>query len=373
MFQKLQEQNNRVNKMPTETEIKHYRNPFPTTDIIIEYKSGNKDGIILIERRNNPHGYALPGGFAEYGLTLEDNARKEAKEETGLDVILENDPFCVSSDPKRDPRAHMISVAYIAKAEGNICAGDDAKKAGVYSIDEVVNLIRKGKIVFDHDMIIMKYLKEKGLYTPKDFTKLGVVGRWKPFHKGGNALLETLCDKAEHVVIGIGSTNRYNARNPFTAEDSGDMIECSLGEKYSNFSFRFIPDYGQNPEHEDGNEWTEEITKQFGCLDAFVSGNDYVNSLLKPHYRIINPAELIPKEKQKNIRATEIRLKMAKGDDSWKTLVSEPVSRYITEKKLDQRFRKDFALETLALLNGKANISGHESLEEEKNHITGKI
>ena len=145
--------------MPKQEEIQHYRNPIPTTDIIIEYKGG----IILIERKNPPYGLALPGGFAEHGLSLPDNARKEAKEETGLEVILqtpEDEPFCVKSDPSRDPREHMISVTYIAKGYGQLKAGDDAKNAYIVTPKDIHSLIQQNKIVFDHPDILTKYLNK---------------------------------------------------------------------------------------------------------------------------------------------------------------------------------------------------------------------
>lgn len=143
--------------------INSYRNPIPTTDIIIEYSDGNKDGIVLVERKNPPFGLALPGGFAEYGLSLEDNARKEAKEETGLDVMLENPehPFCVRSAPNRDLRGHMISIAYIAKGYGELKGGDDAKNARIYSIDEILELANNNHLVFDHAEILREYLIHK--------------------------------------------------------------------------------------------------------------------------------------------------------------------------------------------------------------------
>ena len=75
--------------MPTQDEAKHFRNPIPTTDIVIEYGNRDKKGIVLITRRNPPYGIALPGGLAEWGISLEDNAMKEAREETGLEVILD--------------------------------------------------------------------------------------------------------------------------------------------------------------------------------------------------------------------------------------------------------------------------------------------
>ncbi len=140
-----------------------YRNPIPTVDIIIEYTDGTKEGIIIIERKNPPYGLAIPGGFAEYGLSLEENAVKEAREETGLEVVLQNPerPLCVHSRPDRDPRAHMISNTYIAQGRGNLQAGDDAKAAHLYTLEEVAQLIEQHKLVFDHGRILQKYLDQK--------------------------------------------------------------------------------------------------------------------------------------------------------------------------------------------------------------------
>lgn len=137
-----------------------YRNPIPTTDIIIEYSDGAKDGIVLVERKNPPYGLAIPGGFAEYGLELHENAAKEAKEETNLEIIITepNKPFLVSSKPDRDPRAHMISICYIAQGQGHLRAGDDAAQAYLFSHDEVQELIDQNKLAFDHGMILQSYL-----------------------------------------------------------------------------------------------------------------------------------------------------------------------------------------------------------------------
>ncbi len=150
--------------MPAKKDIQNFRNPIPTTDIIIEYRNGVKEGIVLVTRRNPPYGLALPGGFAEHGLTLEENARKEAREETGLEVVLENPerPLCVHSDPRRDPREHIISVTYIGQGYGELKAGDDAKEAHLLSIGELCTLFGTGKLVFDHERILKKYLEHRG-------------------------------------------------------------------------------------------------------------------------------------------------------------------------------------------------------------------
>mgnify|MGYP000116422264 CR=1 FL=1 len=126
---------------------KTYKNPIPTVDIIIEYKGG----IVLIERKNYPFGWAIPGGFVEYGESCEETAIREAKEETGLD--LENlRQFKTYSNPGRDPRFHTISTVFIAKGKGNLKSGDDAKKAGIFKRENLPE-----NIAFDHKNILMEY------------------------------------------------------------------------------------------------------------------------------------------------------------------------------------------------------------------------
>src|SRR4030042_343479 len=95
-------------------ELEIYQNPTPTVDIIIEV--GSK-GIILIRRKDPPPGWAIPGGFCDYGESLERAAVREAKEETNLDVELKSQ-FHTYSDPARDPRHHTISTVYVARGQG---------------------------------------------------------------------------------------------------------------------------------------------------------------------------------------------------------------------------------------------------------------
>lgn len=134
------------------TEMQCYRNPFPTVDIIIEL---DDRGIILISRRNYPFGWALPGGFVDYGESLEDAARREAKEETGLDVELIAQ-FHTYSRPDRDPRHHSISTVYIAKASGAPRAADDAKEAAVFT-----RYALPASIAFDHREILDDYFSSR--------------------------------------------------------------------------------------------------------------------------------------------------------------------------------------------------------------------
>jgi len=126
-----------------------FRNPLPTVDIIIEVEGG----IVLIERKNPPHGWAIPGGFIDYGETVETAAVREAKEETGLDVTLTR-LLGVYSDPARDPRHHTISTVFVAEARGRPVADDDAAEAGVFTRRTLPE-----NIVFDHSEILEDYFK----------------------------------------------------------------------------------------------------------------------------------------------------------------------------------------------------------------------
>lgn len=128
-------------------QVKSYRNPFPTVDIIIELQ----DGIVLIERKNPPHGWALPGGFVDYGESLEDAAVREAREETSLAVTNLRLLGCYS-DPRRDSRMHTISSVYIADGCGQPKAADDAADVGVFQLNDL-----PGPLCFDHAAILEDY------------------------------------------------------------------------------------------------------------------------------------------------------------------------------------------------------------------------
>ncbi len=134
------------------TAVKQYRNPFPTVDIIIEIEGR----IVLIERKNPPKGWALPGGFVDYGETLESAAIREAKEETGLDIYDLRLLGCYS-DPKRDSRMHTITTVYIAKGEGAPQAADDAAELALFLPQELPS-----PLCFDHARIIDDYRNFRG-------------------------------------------------------------------------------------------------------------------------------------------------------------------------------------------------------------------
>jgi 8-oxo-dGTP diphosphatase len=132
--------------------LETYRNPTPTVDVIIACPGG---GVVLIERGDTPLGWALPGGFVDYGETVENAAIREALEETGLDVELTG-LLGVYSDPARDARKHTMSVVYTAVAHdlSRLGAGSDAKNAAVYPLTGL-----PGPLVFDHKTILEDYAR----------------------------------------------------------------------------------------------------------------------------------------------------------------------------------------------------------------------
>lgn len=127
-------------------------NPVPTVDIIIEMGDGR---IILIERGNKPLGWAIPGGYVDYGESLEGAAIREAREEVGIDVELKRQ-FHTYSDPQRDPRGHTISTVFVASGRGVPKAGDDAAGLILCTKAELPD-----DIVFDHRQILEDYFSRK--------------------------------------------------------------------------------------------------------------------------------------------------------------------------------------------------------------------
>ena len=135
--------------------------PAIAVDAIIELVDRPDRPIVLIERRNPPHGWAIPGGFVDIGETLEAAVMREAREETSLNITLK----CllgIYSNPDRDPRGHTVTPVYIAEAQGEPRAADDAASLDVFDPHACPAL------AFDHDVIIADYIgyRERGALTP---------------------------------------------------------------------------------------------------------------------------------------------------------------------------------------------------------------
>ncbi|HEY1235554.1 MAG TPA: NUDIX hydrolase [Candidatus Binatia bacterium] len=129
-----------------------YSNPLLTVDIIVELADGT---IVLIARKNPPPGWALPGGFVDYGEAIEHAAMREAKEEISLDVNL-TEQLYTYSDPTRDPRHHTVSTVFIATAEGVPEAADDAKAVRTFLENNL-----PAPLAFDHARILRDYFRFK--------------------------------------------------------------------------------------------------------------------------------------------------------------------------------------------------------------------
>lgn len=125
--------------------------PFLTVDGIVEYRGG----IVMVERSNPPFGWALPGGFLDYGETVEEAVKREVKEETNLEFVNFKE-LGVYSQPERDPRFHTVSVVFVGKGKGSLKADSDAKAVKVFKIKSLPS-----KIAFDHRRIIEDYTKSK--------------------------------------------------------------------------------------------------------------------------------------------------------------------------------------------------------------------
>ena len=136
--------------------------PLLAADIIIEMVDSPQRSIVLIERKNPPFGWALPGGFVDVGECLEQAAVREALEETSLHVTLKALLGCYSA-PQRDPRGHTVSAVYLAEARGTPQAQDDARRAELFSMRAL-----PAPLAFDHALILEDYrqFRSSGRLTP---------------------------------------------------------------------------------------------------------------------------------------------------------------------------------------------------------------
>ena len=175
----------------------------------------------------------------------------------------------------------------------------------------------------------------------KKVNRIGMVARWRPVHVGHARILTALCRHTQEALIGIGSANRYNVRNPFTLDETTAMLSLTLTEHPNH---RLIP----VPDLDDGPRWRLMILDLFGDLDIFVTANPYVAHLLSDDYQVIHPASLLSDDEKIPLDGTMVRRAMARGED-WQSMVPPVIANYLVSTGLDARFRREFGLQTLAM------------------------
>ena len=169
-------------------------------------------------------------------------------------------------------------------------------------------------------------------FLPERVGRLAMIARWKPVHLGHASVLRALQACADRVVIGIGSSNRYDARNPWTAAETEAMLRCLVGEGPEILP---VPDLG------DGPRWRKMVLELLGPLDLFVTANRYVRDLLAEDYLVVHPVHLVPPAERVALDATMVRQAMARGED-WRTLVPPEVAAFLDRQGLVERFRREF-------------------------------
>jgi nicotinamide mononucleotide adenylyltransferase len=169
--------------------------------------------------------------------------------------------------------------------------------------------------------------------------RAGFVARFRPPHLGHAAILSALARKAASVVVGVGSANRYDVDNPFTGEETAELLRPLLPE--GRFELHLLPDLY------DGPKWAAMLRERFGQIDLFVTANPYVRSLVEGFWTVEHPLTLLDPAERVAVDGKTVRRAMARGEN-WARLVPPGVARDLRARGLVRRFREEFGLETLA-------------------------
>lgn len=194
---------------------------------------------------------------------------------------------------------------------------------------------------------------------------IGIVARFRPVHLAHAALLDALCERAGpagRVWIGVGSSNRYGPRNPFTAGEAAVMVEAVLRGRHANYGLLAVPDLG------DGPRWRDMVRELMGPLDLFVTANPYVRDLMTGVYPVAHPRDLVARERHVPVSGDLVRRAMARGGAGWRDLVPCEVADALEAFGLVERFRREFGLSTLALETVGAAATS-PTAEEERRHV----
>ncbi len=155
-----------------------------------------------------------------------------------------------------------------------------------------------------------------------------MIARWKPVHLGHARILRALADYADTVLIGIGSSNKYDADNPFTPAETREMIELVQ----PGLTLVEVPDLGHGP------RWRAMVVELLGPLDMFVTANSYVRGLLKDDYRVVHPVHLLAPADRIAVNGTMVR-EAIRGGEPWEHLVEPPVAEFLRARGLVERVR----------------------------------
>lgn len=181
-------------------------------------------------------------------------------------------------------------------------------------------------------------------FLPDHVGRLATIARWKPVHLGHAAVLRALAGYADQLVVGIGSSNRSDSRNPWTAEETEEMLRLVIGDGPTVVP---IPDLG------DGPRWRRAVVDRLGPLDLFVTANRYVRDLLAEDYPVVHPVHLVPPGERVAIDGTRVRRAMALGE-GWRSLVPPEVADWLEGRGLVERFRREFGAEFAGRPGGEA-------------------
>jgi nicotinamide-nucleotide adenylyltransferase len=168
-----------------------------------------------------------------------------------------------------------------------------------------------------------------------------ILGRWQPVHLGHRAALHALCSQFDQVLVGIGSSNIHDYRNPFTLSEVTEMLHLTLAS-YTNYALVPIED---TPDDE---AWCRNAIALFGKPEYFVTDNPYVASLLSDKFPLAHPAQFIPEEQKILVSGTVVRRELARGN-RWAVLVPDEIAEFIITRQLDISFRERFGLQTLTM------------------------
>lgn len=171
-------------------------------------------------------------------------------------------------------------------------------------------------------------------------TTLGLICRFQPVHLIHARLLEAAAARCDTLLVGVGSPDRGDLRNPFSYEERAEQLAAVLSGLQVEWRLIPVPDLGHGP------RWSAQVEALFGSLERFVSANGYVRKLLEGRYRLVHPLELLGPRARAPISGSEVRRRMAEGD-GWEPLVPSAVAQVLRAQGSVERFRRQHGLATL--------------------------